>query len=392
MPKARLQDRPDTQGSILDISLSEISCIHPVNANCTVASTVLLQHCADPNIRNTDGKTALDLADPSAKAVLTGEYKKDELLEAARSGNEDKLMSLLTPLNVNCHASDGRKSTPLHLAAGYNRTRIVQLLLQHGADVHAKDKGGLVPLHNACSYGHFEVTEMLLKAGASVNAMDLWQFTPLHEAASKSRVEVCSLLLAHGADPTLVNCHSKSAIDVAPTRELQERLQQEFKGHSLLEGCRQADVARVKKYLEVVNFKHPYSGDTALHCAAASPFPKRKQVVEALIRKGANLNDKNKEYVTALHIAADKAHYDVMDVLLKHSAKVNALDGLGQTALHRVAQQGNMQACRLLMSYGVIRRLSHYKATLQLSLPQKTFRKCSKRTPQWEAQMWTFSY
>ena len=170
-----------------------------------------------------------------------------------------------------------------------------------------------------------------------MNAMDLWQFTPLHEAASKSRVEVCSLLLAHGADPTLVNCHSKSAIDVAPTRELQERLQQEFKGHSLLEGCRQADVARVKKYLEVVNFKHPYSGDTALvrfvtfigfflsisfcliftwfiiktislcvkffmnycfilqHCAAASPFPKRKQVVEALIRKGANLNDKNKE-------------------------------------------------------------------------------------------------
>lgn len=66
---------------------------------------------------------------------------------------------------------------------------------------------------------------VLFQAGASVNAMDLWQFTPLHEAASKSRVEVCSLLLAHGADPTLVNCHSKSAIDVSPTRELQERLQ-----------------------------------------------------------------------------------------------------------------------------------------------------------------------
>ena len=61
--------------------------------------------------------------------------------------------------------------------------------------------------------------------GASVNAMDLWQFTPLHEAASKNRVEVCSLLLAHGADPTLVNCHSKSALDVSPSRELQDRLQ-----------------------------------------------------------------------------------------------------------------------------------------------------------------------
>ncbi|XP_005853119.1 PREDICTED: tankyrase-1, partial [Myotis brandtii] len=115
-------------------------------------------------------------------------------------------------------------STPLHLAAGYNRVRIVQLLLQHGADVHAKDKGGLVPLHNACSYGHYEVTELLLKHGACVNAMDLWQFTPLHEAASKNRVEVCSLLLSHGADPTLVNCHGKSAVDMAPTPELRERL------------------------------------------------------------------------------------------------------------------------------------------------------------------------
>ena len=83
---------------------------------------------------------------------------------------------------------------------------------------------GLVPLHNACSYGHFEVTEMLIKHGANVNAMDLWQFTPLHEAASKSRVEVCSLLLSEGADPTIFNCHSKSPIDVAPTRDLQQKL------------------------------------------------------------------------------------------------------------------------------------------------------------------------
>ena len=34
--------------------------------------SVLLQHGADPNIRNTDGKTALDLADLTAKPVLTG--------------------------------------------------------------------------------------------------------------------------------------------------------------------------------------------------------------------------------------------------------------------------------------------------------------------------------
>ncbi|XP_043916872.1 poly [ADP-ribose] polymerase tankyrase-1 [Protopterus annectens] len=315
---------------------------------------VLLQHRADPNIRNTDGKSALDLADPSAKAVLTGEYKKDELLEAARSGNEEKLMALLTPLNVNCHASDGRKSTPLHLAAGYNRVRIVQLLLQHDADVHAKDKGGLVPLHNACSYGHFEVTELLLKHGALVNAMDLWQFTPLHEAASKNRVEVCSLLLSHGADPTLLNCHGKSAVDMAPTPELKERLTYEYKGHCLLQAAREADLAKVKKSLalEIINFKQPQSHETALHCAVASPHPKRKQIAELLLRKGANANEKNKEFMTPLHVASERAHNDVLEVLHKHGAKVNALDTLGQTALHRAALAGHLQTCRLLLSYG----------------------------------------
>ncbi|XP_067002471.2 poly [ADP-ribose] polymerase tankyrase [Anabrus simplex] len=315
----------------------------------------LLQHGADANIRNTEGKTALELADAATRPVLTGDYRKEELLEAARSGAEDRLLALLNPLNVNCHASDGRRSTPLHLAAGYNRNRVVQLLLQNGADVRAKDKGGLVPLHNACSYGHFEVTEMLIKHGANVNAMDLWQFTPLHEAASKSRVEVCSLLLSEGADPTLLNCHSKSAIDVAPTRELQERLEYEFKGHCLLEAARQADPAKVKKYLsaDIVNFKHPYSGDTPLHCAVSSPYPKRKQVVETLIRKGAHLNEKNKEFLTPLHMCADNSHFDVMDVLLRHGAKVNALDGLGQTALHWCAREDNVQGCRILLSYNV---------------------------------------
>ncbi|KAK9965131.1 hypothetical protein ABG768_004240 [Culter alburnus] len=315
---------------------------------------VLLQHGAEPTIRNTDGRTALDLAEASTKAVLTGEYRKDELLESARSGNEEKLMSLLTPLNVNCHASDGRKSTPLHLAAGYNRVKTVQLLLQHGADVHAKDKGDLVPLHNACSYGHYEVAELLVKHGACVNAMDLWQFTPLHEAASKNRVEVCSLLLSYGADPSFLNCHNKSAMDLAPTALLKERLAYEFRGHALLQAAREADMARFKKHLslETINFKHPLTQETALHCASTSPYPKRKQICELLLRKGANVNEKNKDFLTPLHLAAEKSHNDIIEVLVKHEAKVNAVDNLGQTALHRAAHCGHLQTCRMLLSAG----------------------------------------
>lgn len=84
-----------------------------------------------------------------------------------------------------------------------------------------------------------------------------------------------------------------------------------------------------------------------------SPYPKRKQVVELLIRKGALLNEKNKDFLTPLHLAADHSYFEIMDLLLKNGAKVNVLDGLGQTALHRCARDDNLQACRLLLSYNI---------------------------------------
>uniref|UniRef100_A0A672R8S9 Uncharacterized protein n=1 Tax=Sinocyclocheilus grahami TaxID=75366 RepID=A0A672R8S9_SINGR len=291
----------------------------------SVRCLFLLQHGAEPTIQNTDGRTALDLAEPSPNLC---DYRKDELLESARSGNEEKLMSLLTPLNVNCHASDGRKSTPLHLAAGYNRVQTVQLLLQHGADMHAKDKGDLVPLHNACSYGHYEVAELLVKHGACVNAMDLWQFTLLYEAASKNRVEVCSLLLKY--------CHNKPSIWPRPPYE--------FRGHTLLQAAREADMT--------INFNHPLTQETALHCVSTSPYPKRKQICELLLRKGANVNEKNKDFLTPLHLAAEKSHNDIIEVLVKLEAKVNVVDNLGQTVLHRAAHCGHPQTCRVLLSAG----------------------------------------
>lgn len=40
----------------------------------------------------------------------------------------------------------------------------------------------------------------------------------------------------------------------------------EFKGHSLLQAAREADMAKAKKTLalEIINFKHPHTHETAL--------------------------------------------------------------------------------------------------------------------------------
>lgn len=57
-------------------------------------------------------------------------------------------------------------------------------------------------------------------------------------------------------------------------------------------------------------------------------------------------------FLTPLHVASENAHNDVVEVVVKHEAKVNALDSLGQTSLHRAAHCGHLQTCRLLLSYG----------------------------------------
>jgi tankyrase len=129
----------------------------------------------------------------------------------------------------------------------------------------------------------------------------------------------------------------------------------EYKGHCVLAACREADLQRLKKNLtaETVNFIHPYDHNHPIHIVASSVYPKRKQVLEILVRKGAMLNEKNKDFLAPLHIAADNSNYEIMDVLLRNGAKVNVLDGCGQTALHRCAREDNLSACRLLLSYSI---------------------------------------
>lgn len=166
-------------------------------------------------------------------------------------------------------------------------------------------------LFEACKTGDVTKVQKLVTP-QSVNARDTAgrKSTPLHEAASKCRTEVCSLLLSEGADPTLLNCHNKSAIDSAPTQELKERISYESKGHSILEACRIGDISRLKKYLtsETLNFVHPYTGDTPLHIASLTVHNKRKQIAEVLIKKGSLLNEK-KTKIFFLH------HYTLLQII-----------------------------------------------------------------------------
>lgn len=78
---------------------------------------------------------------------------------------------------------------------------------------------------------------------------------------------------------------SRTAREVVSSKPLSESVSSsssdEFKGHSLLQAAREADVAKVKKTLtlEIIGFKHPQSNETALVRSPRSP-PAARRVPE----------------------------------------------------------------------------------------------------------------
>jgi hypothetical protein len=80
-------------------------------------------------------------------------------------------------------------------------------------------------------------------------------------------------------------------------------------------------------------------GRTALHeAASASEYaPSRLTLVNALIEHGADVNAVDKGGTTALMVAADLAHADIVERLVEAGADIHARDEDGRTALMEAA-------------------------------------------------------
>jgi len=70
--------------------------------------------------------------------------------------------------------------------------------------------------------------------------------------------------------------------------------------------------------------------------------------IEKLIKKGADVNAKNKAGVTALMLAAVNGHTDIVKLLLDKGADVNVKDKDGKTALMYAADRGHTDIVKLL--------------------------------------------
>jgi ankyrin repeat protein len=165
---------------------------------------LLLRAKAQANAKNELGATPLWLACMNGSASMVARLLKagadpnsslptgeTPVMTVSRTGNLEAVSALLTAgANVNARESV-RGQTALMWAVGQQHPDVVNLLIGRGADIRARSNvtRRVVRLAGAATY-----------AGAAVAEQDLGGFTPLLFAARAGDLESARLLVASGAD------------------------------------------------------------------------------------------------------------------------------------------------------------------------------------------------
>ncbi|EAY19538.1 ankyrin repeat protein, putative [Trichomonas vaginalis G3] len=88
-------------------------------------------------------------------------------------------------------------------------------------------------------------------------------------------------------------------------------------------------------------------------CFVYSPIFNIPSLLEYFLSHGANINEKNENGKTALHMAAMKNTKETAEFLISHGANINEKDTYGRTALHMAALNNSKETAEVLISHGI---------------------------------------
>lgn len=205
---------------------------------------------------------------------------------------------------------------PLERAVVKGEKDIVRLLLSRGANANGAAALRSPPLHYAiANLRDPEMVSILLEGGANVNAPDPQQegILPLERATRDGNAEIVHMLLQRGADPNMAGTMSRDP--------------------PFMVALRRQNMGIIRAFVERgvnVNMTSR-DGLPAIHAAGTL------DTIEVLRAAGADLNTRNEKGETMLTAWLRKkvtpTNREVVNALIERGADVNAPDGAGHTPL-----------------------------------------------------------
>ncbi|KAE9366849.1 ankyrin [Stipitochalara longipes BDJ] len=251
-------------------------------------------------------------------------------------------------------ASWGIEGSPLQTAAFRGHIDIVRLLLDNGADLNDSEalsstpmspQAYMSPLCAACDKGHTEIVRLLVERGAYFgpgNPFAIHKPSALYLAALQGHNEIVALLVDKGASCKVLN-RRWTPIHAAASE-----------GH--------AGIVRLflSKEPDAVHLNGP--GGTILSAAIAAYS---KESVEVILEYGADVEELDKKAYSihkdpgnALCQAAALGDIQILGLLLKYGADVNAESGTIGCPLKASLELGHLKIAQKLLQHGAAPNVS----------------------------------
>ncbi|XP_072124301.1 protein phosphatase 1 regulatory subunit 12A isoform X7 [Mobula birostris] len=216
-------------------------------------------------------------------------------------------------------------------------TEEVKKLLDHGSDINYANVDGLTALHQACIDDNLDMVKFLVEHSANINQPDNEGWIPLHAAASCGYADIAMYLISHGANVAAVNSEGETPLDIAEEETMEELLQEEIRRQGVdIEAARKEEerimLRDARQWLnsgQINDTRHPKSGGTALHVAAAKGY---SEVLKLLIQAGYDVNIKDYDGWTPLHAAAHWGKEETCRILVESFCDMEMINKVGQTA------------------------------------------------------------
>ena len=321
-----LQDKGEGKVNIEELYKKEVEKIDTLTE---------LHLCKD----NNDVEKAVEIVlNEGVDINIPGKSNRTPLLWASLAASGEFIETLIDlGANVNAQRTDDKVS-PLHLAARLNNYMAVDILLKHGADVGLLHFSKGTTLHRCVKEGLLSVSRLLIDSGFDINLRDNEGQTALYLAVKNKHKYMVKCLLESEVNVNMK--YNENASDRIYLVRGKDR--GKLSWHYVL-----VEKALLPLFLRRTNGGSLDVADFGLVLKSGWGKDPPENVQKNINEMGATFPDTQSQ--TVLHVASKSASLEIVDLLVKHKADINANDADGFTPLHLAAMYGNIQVVKKLV-------------------------------------------